>query len=136
VLITGESTHADAIEKLLPPTSEYPVISLGGHTNVPELAALIEEAALLVTNLTSTAHIASASATPTVLLYPGTEMVSQWELYGCRHELLRNETPCMPCYRFECPLNHECMDVSPADVLEASEQLLYERRSFGMRRTA
>jgi ADP-heptose:LPS heptosyltransferase len=136
VVVTGESYHVETIKKMLQGLSAERVISLAGQTNVSELAALIDEAALLITNLTSTTHIASATGTPTVLLYPGTEYLSQWEPIGCRHEVLSNETPCMPCYRFECPLEHECMDIAPENVVETAEQLLAEEVQTRARRTA
>ena len=56
----------------------YRAVNVSGMTTVGELARLVEGATLLLTNNTSTMHIADACGTPSVVLYSGTELESQW----------------------------------------------------------
>jgi ADP-heptose:LPS heptosyltransferase len=79
-----------------------------------------------LTNNTSTMHIADATQTPSVILYSGTEQESQWQPRHTPHRLLRRPTVCSPCYAFTCPYDLQCLDISPAEVVEAALDLLRE----------
>jgi ADP-heptose:LPS heptosyltransferase len=99
-------------------------VNLMGATTLAELAALIANAKLLLSNNTSTLHIADATRTPSVILYSGTDYESQWQPRHSATRLLRQPTPCSPCYAFTCPYNLECLDISAQDVVEAGLALL------------
>ena len=124
VVLTGTENDTPVVEQVRQAVGSDRAISLCGQTSVAELAALIEKASLVVTNLTSTTHIAAATHTPAVVLFAGTELESQWEPRGCRSVLLRRPTTCSPCYRFECPTGHECLDITPDEVVNACRRLL------------
>ncbi|MBW4469915.1 MAG: hypothetical protein KME45_05865 [Stenomitos rutilans HA7619-LM2] len=111
------------------------VIDLIGQTNLAELAALIDKARLMVSNNTSTMHLADAMRTPSVILFAGTEYECQWQPRHTAARLLRQPTDCSPCYAFTCPFNLECLDIAPEQVVEAGLALLqtsivYARSSF------
>jgi ADP-heptose:LPS heptosyltransferase len=91
---------------------------------LPEYAALIDGAALVICNDTLAMHLADAVATPAVVLYSGTEYESQWRPRATPHALLRIPTPCSPCYRFECPIGLPCLDIAPEAVVRAALHLL------------
>jgi ADP-heptose:LPS heptosyltransferase len=99
-------------------------IDLIGHTTLSELAALIAKAKLMLSNSTSTMHIADATRTPSVILFAGTELECQWQPRSCRSQLLRQPTPCSPCYAFQCPYHLECLDIGPEQVIKAALELL------------
>jgi ADP-heptose:LPS heptosyltransferase len=99
-------------------------ISLAGETSLPEFAALVERADLVVTNNTLTMHLADAVGTPEVVLFAGTEREEQWQPRATRARLLRRPTPCQPCYRFECPYGLPCLDIPPREVVDAALELL------------
>lgn len=105
-------------------------IDLIGKTNLPELAALVENACLLLTNNTSTLHIADATGTPAVVLFSGTDLESQWGPRAAPMCLLRQPTPCRPCYAFTCPFQHECLDIAPEAVAAAGLELLARQSDF------
>lgn len=98
--------------------------SLAGLTSIPQLAAVLSRASLVVCNDSGPMHLADAFATPQVVLYSGTELESQWRPRRSPHVLLRRETDCSPCYRFECPYAMACLDIPPAAVAEAAAGLL------------
>jgi ADP-heptose:LPS heptosyltransferase len=101
-------------------------VNLVGATGLPELAALVEGARLVLTNNTSTMHLADALRTPAVVLFSGTELEEQWRPRNAPHRLLRRETWCSPCYAFTCPYNLECLDIPPEEVVGAGLSLLSE----------
>jgi ADP-heptose:LPS heptosyltransferase len=101
-------------------------VDLAGATDLPELAALVEGARLVLTNNTSTMHLFDALRVPGVVLFSGTELEEQWRPRHAPHRLLRRETWCSPCYAFTCPYNLECLDIPPEEVAETGLSLLAE----------
>jgi ADP-heptose:LPS heptosyltransferase len=101
-------------------------IDLIGKTSLPELAALIANAKLMLSNNTSTMHIADATRTPSVIMFAGTELECQWQPRDCSARLLRRSTSCHPCYAFQCPYNLECLDIEPEEIVRSSLELLEE----------
>lgn len=105
------------------------IFSFIGETSVPELAAIISRARLVLTNNSASLHIADAFSTPSVCLYSGTEYLSQWKPRNSQSILLRQETDCSPCFLFQCPFKMECLDINPNEVVRACIDLL-ERTEF------
>jgi len=99
-------------------------LDLVGKTSLSDLVALIASAQLLLSNNTSTMHIADATQTPSVILFSGTELECQWRPRRTPAILLRRPTPCSPCYDFTCPYQLECLDIEPEAVVNAGLQLL------------
>jgi ADP-heptose:LPS heptosyltransferase len=123
VVVTGVEKDRDKSTPLLTILGDC-AINLIGKTTLDQLAALIANAKLVLTNNTSTMHIADATSTPTVVMFAGTELESQWEPRRGYSRLLRRSTACSPCYAFKCPYSLECLDISPEEVVAASLDLL------------
>ncbi len=100
-------------------------IDLIGATSLSELAALIAGTRLVLTNNTSTMHLADATRTPSVIMFAGTEYESQWRPRHAPTRLLRQPTDCSPCYSFTCPYDLECLDIPPEKVVAAGLELLW-----------
>ncbi|HEY8491697.1 MAG TPA: glycosyltransferase family 9 protein [Dehalococcoidia bacterium] len=110
------------------------VVSLAGLTTVPELAAIVRGAALVIGNNSAPMHLADAFRRPLVVTYSGTDREEQWRPRTAPAALLRRPTPCSPCYRFTCPYGLACLDIPPAEVACAALGLLAQ--SAGERRRA
>ncbi len=97
-----------------------------GHLTVPELAALLERADLLVGGDSGPAHLAAAVGTPVVVLFSGTNNADQWRPRGRSVRVLRRQVACSPCHRQRCPLaGHPCMrGIGPEDVADAVDAVL------------
>lgn len=127
---TGWSVVVTGVDKDRP--SAFPVleilgnraIDLIGATNLPELVALIANAQLVLTNNTSTMHLADATQTPNVVLFSGTEQEGQWQPRHSPSRLLRRPTVCSPCYAFTCPYNRQCLDISPEMIVATALTLV------------
>ena len=122
VVVAGterESTLASAIQQRLPAAR-----SLVGMTTVPELAALVARAALVICGNSAALHLADALRRPVVALYSGTDLEAQWAPRQTASVVLRRDTDCHPCYAMSCPFALECLDVDPAEAVGAGLALL------------
>ncbi|MDB9526300.1 glycosyltransferase family 9 protein [Oscillatoria sp. CS-180] len=126
VVITGMDKHQDAAVSVLTSLKDR-AINLIGKTNLSDLVALVAHARLMLSNNTSTMHMADATQTPSVILFAGTELEQQWQPRQTQARLLRRPTPCSPCYAFTCPYELECLDVPSQAIVEAALSLLRRR---------
>lgn len=118
VLVTGVEREALLLDAVL---ADAPAARrLAYHTSLPEYAALIERAALVICNNTLPMHLADAARTPLLILFAGTEREEQWQPRAARATLLRRATACQPCYRFTCPIGQPCLDIPAAEVAETA----------------
>jgi ADP-heptose:LPS heptosyltransferase len=123
VVVAGSARDVERTAPLIPLIGPQ-AIDLSGQTSVPEMAALVQNARLVLTNDSLPMHLADALGSPSVVMYSGTEYESQWQPRHSPHRLLRRPTPCSPCYAFHCPYNLECLDFSAEEVAAAGLALL------------
>jgi ADP-heptose:LPS heptosyltransferase len=100
------------------------VASLVGRTSVAELAAVVAGAALVIANDSAAMHLADAFGRPVVVTFSGTDLESQWRPRRSAASLLRVATPCAPCYRFECPYDNACLDITPERIVAEALRLI------------
>jgi ADP-heptose:LPS heptosyltransferase len=120
----GSSREAAIVDAVLAELGGVRACSLAGRTSIPELVALINASSVAIVNDSGPMHIADAVGTPSVVLYAGTELESQWRPRTSPSVLLRRATACSPCYAFACPYGHECLDIPPEEVCAAALELL------------
>ncbi|MFL6565885.1 MAG: glycosyltransferase family 9 protein [Burkholderiales bacterium] len=116
----GEESLVRSVQEAMPRASH----SLVGRLEVAELAALIAEADLLISNNTGPAHIAAAVGTPVVDLYALTNpQHTPWRVAA---KVLFHDVPCRNCYKSVCPAgHHDCLRrVPPERVAAAALELL------------
>jgi ADP-heptose:LPS heptosyltransferase len=116
VVVTGTERERAIVDAAAPNVSG--VHALVDRTTLPEYAALVERAAVVLCGNTLPLHLADACRTPVVAVYSGTDLESQWRPRDTAAVLLRAETPCHPCYLIECPIGMRCLDIAPAVVAE------------------
>lgn len=123
IVWTGTSEEAPLIAHAQGAMGE-PSVSLAGRLTLEELAALIAKAPLLISNNTSTVHVASAVFTPVVDLYALTN--PQHTPWRVPSRVLFENVPCGFCYKSVCPEgHHQCLrGVSPESVVAAAIDLL------------
>jgi lipopolysaccharide heptosyltransferase II len=125
-VFTGEASEQPLIDEARRCMSQ-PSITLAGRLGVPELAALIGEARLLLSNNTGPAHIAAAMGTPVTVLYALTNpQHTPWRVAA---SVLNHDVPCRNCLKSVCPhAHHDClMKVETDDVVRAATGLLRSR---------
>lgn len=105
---------------------DTPAHSLAGQLTLGQLAALIEQAPILIANNTGPVHIAAAVGTPVVDLYALTN--PQHTPWRVPNRVLSYDVPCRNCYKSVCPEGHgNCLRLIPPDaVVRATCELLAE----------
>jgi heptosyltransferase I len=138
----GRHLHASGFEVVIAGTARDSVLSraivdkcpgahdLTGQTTVAGLVALIQRAAICVTNDSGSMHVAVAVGTPVVSVFGPTNPV--WiGPYGRSHAVVRADVSCAPCYLRrirQCPRDHLCMrEVTPTMVIDRVESVLGRR---------
>lgn len=94
-------------------------VDFSGQTSVGELAALIKQARVAVTNDSGSMHLAVALETPVVSVFGPTNPVHIGP-YGRPEAVVRLDLPCSPCnYRrlSQCPHGHKCMQELTATMV-------------------
>jgi len=112
---TGARTIAEAMTE--------PPIDLTGRTTLKELAAVLAEARVVLTNDSGPMHVAAAVGTPVVAIFGPTNPALTGP-YGEGHRVLARRAACSPCYRRRCTYDRQntamlCMtNITPEAVLE------------------
>ncbi len=123
VALVGGPGDRDVIDRIAPrvPSS---VSDLAGRTRVGVLAALLQRAALLVTNDTGPMHLAAAVGTPVFALFGSTN--PHWTRpWGSRHRTLVGPAPCAPCYQRTCRIGTLCFEgISVEAVLREALEMI------------
>lgn len=102
----------------------HPLVAPLGEVTVPQLAAVIARAEVVVCNNSGCLHLADAARVPVVVTYAGTELLTEMAPRTTpAAELLSRPVPCSPCRQFRCPYHQECLDLAPADVAAAALRL-------------
>lgn len=96
---------------------ENDALDLTGKTNLIQLAALLEQCRLLLTNDTGTMHVATAVNIPVVALFGSTDPASTGP-WGDGNVVIRKNVPCSPCMKRVCPTDHRCMELITVEEVE------------------
>jgi heptosyltransferase-2 len=88
-----------------------PVVNLAGATTLGELCAALKLCRVLLTNDSGPMHVAAALGTSVVVPFGSTspELTGPGLPGDMRHQLLRANAPCSPCFLRECPIDFRCM---------------------------
>jgi ADP-heptose:LPS heptosyltransferase len=114
VIVATTPRERPLLEAILAAAPE--AISLGDDLSVPEYAALVDAAAVVLCGNSSALHLADALGRPIVVAYAGTDLWSQWAPRSAPVEQLTVHVGCSPCYRIDCPIGNACLALQPADV--------------------
>jgi ADP-heptose:LPS heptosyltransferase len=120
-VMTGTEKEGDLLTRM---SRRSEVRVLDTSSSLGSYAGVIELASAVVCGNTLPLHLADALGTPVVALYSGTDLESQWMPRAVPHRLLRRETDCYPCYLIDCPIGKPCLDIEPAVVVSALEDLI------------
>ncbi|MGD8719527.1 MAG: lipopolysaccharide heptosyltransferase II [Candidatus Zixiibacteriota bacterium] len=129
VVITGGPDERETVAAVIG-AMEHGALNLAGKTTIRELAAVIAEASLLVTNDSAPVHLAAATGTPTVAVFGATVPAQGFSPLAERAAVVEVEgLYCRPCGAHggrRCPEKHfRCMkEIRPEAVVEAASAVL------------
>ena len=101
------------------------VINLAGVTNLRELACLIKDCNLLITNDSGPMHLGAAFNVPLIALFGSTDDIATGP-YGCAESVVSKRVSCSPCFKRVCPIDFRCMKQITVDEIF---RLAQERRN-------
>ena len=103
-----------------------PFISLVGKTSLPELAAVLQNTALLISNDTGTLHLASGLGVPVIGIFLATAQPWDTGPYAQGSISLEPDMPCHPCsFGTRCPHDNSCRAaISPRMVTGIAEAVI------------
>lgn len=113
----GDNSTAPLVKEICQALPER-VINLAGMTSLRELACLIQECNVLVTNDSGPMHIGAALGTPLVALFGSTDDRATGP-YGQESAVIHKRPGCSPCFKRVCPIDFRCMrGISVDEVIE------------------
>lgn len=96
-----------------------PLCEAIGRTTLPQLAALLAQCRLLLTNDTGPMHLAVGVGTPVVDLSVGHVDFHETGPYGPGHWIVQPDMPCAPCGFDQVCFHHACNDRLVPDQIAA-----------------
>ncbi len=132
---TSDREAGEAVRALIPGGAPL----LAGRTGLPELAALLKIARVVIANDSGPAHLAAAVRSPVVALFGPTHEAFGFAPRGERVRVISRALACRPCTLHggrRCPQQRRaCLDdIAPEEVLAAARELLL--RDASRRETA
>ncbi|MFW6091081.1 MAG: glycosyltransferase family 9 protein, partial [Actinomycetota bacterium] len=111
VVVTGSGDESELVAE----AAADGATALSGRTGLPELAALLEQAACVVAGNTGPAHLAAAVGTPVVSLFSPVVPAERWAPYGVPSVVLGDQWErCRNTRARECPVpGHPCLSGVP-----------------------
>ncbi len=97
VVLTGSAKESNIIDPIVAGCASPNVVSFAGKTSVPQLAALLERAEILVTGDTGTMHMAVAVDTPVVAMFLASAFGFETGPYSEGNLVLQPVIGCGPC---------------------------------------
>ena len=107
---------------------KHPAINIAGKTSVGQLAALLKECDLFLSNDSGPVHIASAVGTPVVSIFGRAQKglsPLRWGPTGSRDRALHQDVGCIQCLAHNCRKEFLCLRSITADaVISAAASIL------------
>jgi ADP-heptose:LPS heptosyltransferase len=97
VMLTGSVKESHILDPIVAGCASPNVVSFAGKTSVPQLAALVERAEILVTGDTGTMHMAVAVDTPVVAMFLASAFGFETGPYSEGNLVLQPVIGCGPC---------------------------------------
>ncbi|MBU1002728.1 MAG: glycosyltransferase family 9 protein [Proteobacteria bacterium] len=116
-VLLGTQAEVDLGERFAREAS-CPHINLIGATNLTQLAAVLTEMHLLVTNDTGTMHLAAGLGTPVCAVFLVTAQPWDTGPYAAGSLCVEADLDCHPCgFRHRCQIDHACRSMVKPDAL-------------------
>lgn len=135
VVLTGASNDLPLIERVTQRMQER-ALNLAGKTSLPQLAALLQHADLLISGDSGPVHIAAAVGTPLIAIHGPTDPAMTGPVSPTA-TILRSAIWCSPCYNArgtaDCRFSTtQCMkNILPAQVFAVAREKLQKHNHVG-----
>ena len=120
IVFFGDASSFQMVKEICQGLPER-VMNLAGVTNLRELASLIKDCNVFVTNDSGPMHIADAFGVKIVALFGSTDECVTGP-FGQPEAVINKKASCSPCFKRVCPIDFRCM--KEIDVEEVAEKAL------------
>lgn len=100
IILAGDRDDS-AIAKYITDNCRYPVVDLIAKTKIGELAALLKQAKLVITNDSAVLHLASYLNTPVAAIFGPTDELKYGPWSKVR-SVIKKDVSCRPCQKAQC----------------------------------
>lgn len=107
IVFFGDATTRALVKEIVQGLPEK-VMDLAGVTSLRELACIIKDCNVLVTNDSGPMHIGAAFGVPLVALFGSTDE-NLTGPYGQSGSVINKHVQCSPCFKRVCPIDFRCM---------------------------
>ncbi|MBM3253369.1 MAG: glycosyltransferase family 9 protein [Candidatus Omnitrophica bacterium] len=124
IILTGDREDKPITSEIVANSKER-IFDFAGLTTITELAALLKNSSLLITNDSATLHIASSTDIPVLAIFGPTDPLK----YGPNSKksiVIRKPLKCSPCEVALCRFNHECMELISVDEVFQEAKILLQ----------
>jgi len=129
VLLVGSKDEADVAGRVETLSLKKPV-NIVGQTNMEEVAAILSEIDLLISNDMGLAHLAPAVGVSTIVIFGPTNPETTAP-FSDNAQIVRHPVECAPCMLRDCPIDHRCMTrVSVEEVFERATSALEADKGY------
>ena len=123
VIIVGDKIDKALVKEMVLAIKNE-VMDLSGKTTLCQLAAILKNSHLLITNDSAPMHMGVAVGTKVLAIFGPTDP----HLYGPagnNDRVLKKKLHCSPCEKAQCEFEHECMKyITADDVFKAAAEML------------
>lgn len=120
-----EATIAEVLQVYREAGGQSPIKNMAGRTTLNQLAGLLAECRMLLTNDTGPMHVGVAVGTPVIDLSVGHVAFQETGPYGHGHWVVQPELDCAPCGFDQVCAHHACKDrISPELVADLMGHVL------------
>jgi len=107
IVFFGDSSMTPLVKQICQGLPER-VIDLAGASSLRELACIIKDCNVLVTNDSGPSHIGAAFNVPLVALFGSTDAEVTGP-FGQSQNVIDKKVSCSPCFKRVCPIDFPCM---------------------------
>ncbi|MFH1753365.1 MAG: glycosyltransferase family 9 protein [Candidatus Omnitrophota bacterium] len=118
IIMIGDKSDAGLISDIIGRMESKP-LNFAGLTNIPQLAYLLQNARLIITNDSAPMHVGCAAGADVLAIFGPTDPRKYGPL-GSNDRIIRRELECSPCEAAQCKRRHECMDMITVDEVAAA----------------
>lgn len=112
-----------AVNQKSPSIQHERLIDLTAKTSLKEMLFILKKAKACVCNDSGPMHLADAMQIPTLAFFGPTDP-SKTGPSAKSSTIIFNKTPCGPCFKRSCPINHICMQqITPEHAFSKLEQM-------------
>lgn len=108
----GEEGLGEPIVRAVP---QGALLDLRGQLSLFGMAAFMGRCALVIGNDGGPTHVAAAVGVPTLVLFSGTSLASEWAPRGGKVRVIEKQVPCKPCHSTTCPFDQACLRMIGVD---------------------